>query len=360
MKKLLPLLAWCLMLCGCGDYRELDSRDIVAGMAVDRTDDGYSLLLEIADVTAGSDDNPGARWLGLQGTSLAAAIENGAGGTGRQAYLGHTQMVIVGDETARSGIDDLLGYFQRTADVHMTLAMAVADGEAAEVYRQNEDETHAAFDLARAAVQAGKTGLAPAMPLYRFVADRLDEGVEGILPCVTQTDAGAHVTGAALFRGDVLAGRLDGELTQTLLMARGLLDRGVLTVDGGEDTVSFDIRSCSVDLKTGGQPDQIEAQYIISLTLELSQSGQDGELSAERRREYEQLAARTVEERFQTLCMELQNNYRVDSLGIGRQIHRRDPVLWAQVGTDWDSAFSDCRITAQVDAALLGGGRSLE
>ena len=161
-------------------------------------------------------------------------------------------------------------------------------------------------------------------------------------------------------RGDVLAGRLDGELTQALLMARGLLDRGVLTVGGGEDAVSFDIRSCSVDLKAGGQPDQIEAQYTISLTLELSQSGQEGELSAERRREYEQLAARTVEERFQTLCMELQNNYRVDSLGIGRQIHRRDPVLWAQVGTDWDSAFSDCRITAQVDAALLGGGRSLE
>ena len=179
MKKLLPLLAWCLMLCGCGDYRELDSRDIVAGMAVDRTDDGYSLLLEIADVTAGSDDNPGARWLGLQGTSLAAAIENGAGGTGRQAYLGHTQMVIVGDETARSGIDDLLGYFQRTADVHMTLAMAVADGEAAEVYRQNEDETHAAFDLARAAVQAGKTGLGAGHAAVPFCCRQAGRGRRG-------------------------------------------------------------------------------------------------------------------------------------------------------------------------------------
>ena len=57
----------------------------------------------------------------------------------------------------------------------------------------------------------------------------LDVYKRQILPCVTQTDAGAHVTGAALFRGDVLAGRLDGELTQTLLMARGLLDRGAVS-----------------------------------------------------------------------------------------------------------------------------------
>ncbi len=360
MKKLLPLAALCLLLCGCGDYRELDSRDIVAGMAVDRGGDGYHLLLEIADVTAGSDDNPGARWLGLQGASLAEAIENGAGGTGRQAYLGHTQMVIVGEETARGGIDDLLGYFQRTADVHMTLAMAVSEGEAADIYQQGEADPQAAFDLARAAVQAGETGLAPAMPLYRFVADRLDEGVEGILPCVSRSGDGVHVAGAALFRDDKLVGRLDGDLTQTLLMARGLLSQGVLTVGGGENAVSFEIRACSARVQAGGRPDDLEARYDIALTLELSQSGLDGRLDAERRAEYEQLAARTVKERFETLCRVLQDVCRVDSLGVGRQIHRRNPDLWEQVGPGWDSAFSGCRITAQVDAAILGGGRSLE
>lgn len=360
MKKVMISMACCLLLCGCSDYHELNDRDIVAGMAVDRAEDGYSLTLEIADVTQGSDDNPGARWLSLQGASLAEAVQNGAGGTGRQAYLGHMQLVVVGDETARGGIDDLLGYFQRTADVHMTLTMAVAEGEAAAVYEKNEDKTQAAFDLSRAAAQAGETGLAPAMPLYRFFSDRLDEGVEGILPCITQTDAGPHVTGAALFRDDVLVGRLDHELTQTLLMARGLIDRGVLTVGTAEDSAAFDVRSCTVQLRTGEQEGELWASYEIGLQLELSQGSGQGELNAELRTQYEQLAAGAVEERFERLCEALQKTYGVDALGVGRQLHRSHPDLWEQVGEQWEDAFADCRITAQVDAALLGGGRSLE
>lgn len=360
MKKLMACAACCLLLCGCGDYRELDTRDIVAGMAVDRAEDGYDLTLEIADVTQGSDDNPGARWLSLKGASLADAIENGAGGTGRQAYLGHMQLVIVGDETARGGIDDLLGYFQRTADVHMTLTMAVADGQAAAVYEQNEDKTQAAFDLSRAAVQAGETGLAPAMPLYRFFSDRLDEGVEGILPCIVQTDAGPHVTGAALFRDDVLVGRLDNELTQTLLMARGLLDRGVLTAGTGEDCAAFDVRRCTAELRTGEQDGQLWAEYEIALQLELSQGGGQGELDAQLRAQYEKRAADTVKERFERLCETLQKTVGVDSLGVGRHVHRTHPALWARVGEQWETAFAQCRITARVDAVMLGGGRSLE
>lgn len=352
-------LALCLLLCGCGDYRELDQRDIVSGVAIDRAADGYKLLLSIADVTAGSDDNPGARWLPLRGTSLAAAIESGAGSTGRQDYLGHMQLAVVGDETARGGLDDLLWYLQRDADVHMTLALAVAEGDAVALFQKQEEAQAAAFDLSRAAVYAGKAGLAPDMPLYRFLSDRQEEGIEGILPRIAAVEGGAHIAGAALFRGDELCGRLDPEVTQVLLMARGLLHEGVLTVDQGNRSVAFVIRSCKAQLTTQESGGAARAHYKITLSLELSQGEPDDRLSAEIKGQYEKLAQSEVERRFVELCALLQSTYGVDSLGVGRHIHRHDPELWARIGEDWEQGFAACDITAEVDVVLHGSGRSL-
>lgn len=352
-------LTLCLLLCGCGDYRELDQRDIVSGVAIDRTQEGYALLLSIADVTAGSDDNPGARWLQLQGASLAAAIGSGAGSTGRQAYLGHMQLAVVGDETARGGLDDLLWYLQRSADVHMTLALAVAEGDAVTLLQKQEETQADAFDLPRATVRAGKTGLAPDMPLYRFLSDRQEEGVEGILPRISAAEEGAHIEGAALFRGDELCGRLDSEATQVLLMARGLLNEGVLTVDVGEKSVAFAIRSCTARLRTQESGGSVRAQYKIALSLELIQGEQSESLSAEIKEQYEQLAQSEIEQRFGELCTLLQKVYSVDSLGVGRHVHRYDPDLWAQIGENWEQGFTDCEIAVEVDAVLRGSGRSL-
>lgn len=352
----MALAALCLLLCGCCDYRELDRRDIVSGMAVDRGREGYGLLLEVADVTAGSDDNPQARWLKLRGESLAGAVGSDAGSSGRQAYLGHAQLVVVGDKTAREGLDDLLWYLRRTADVHMTLTPAVAEGEAAALLRRQEGEKIAAFDLARAAVQAGQSGLAPAMPLYRFIGDRHEEGIEGILPRIARTGDGLAVAGAALFRGDKLAGRLDIPATQALLMARGLLREGVLTVGAGGQSVAFAVRDCRVRLRTGEKNGALHAQYDIALELELSQGG---DLSTETRERYEQLARRAVEERFERLFDLLQRVYGVDALGVGRHIHRSDRTLWKRVGENWPENFKSCPIAVRADVVLLGSGRTL-
>ncbi len=353
-------LALCLLLCGCKDYRELDQRDIVSGVAVDRVKDGYALLLSIADVTAGSDDNPGARWLPLQGASLAEAIGSGAGSTGRQAYLGHMQLAVAGDEMARGGLDDLLWYLQRNADVHMTLALAVAEGDAVALFQKQEDAQAAAFDLSRAAVHAGKAGLAPDMPLYRFLSDRQEDGIEGILPRISTAEGGAHIEGAALFRGDKLCGRLDPKLTQVLLMARGLLHEGVLTVNQGEGSVAFDIRGCTAQLSTQESGDGVFAKYEIKLSLELCQGAQSDSLSAEIKEQYEKLAQSEVERRFVELCTLLQKTYGVDSLGVGRHIHRHDAGLWARMGEDWEKNFAASQITAEVDVVLHGSGRSLK
>lgn len=102
-RRLIALCAALLALCGGCDYREIDTLDIVSGMAVDRTEEGCSALLEIADVTSGSEDNPKARRVATKGPSLTGAVRSAGGQSGREAYLGHTQLVCWGSRRARPG-----------------------------------------------------------------------------------------------------------------------------------------------------------------------------------------------------------------------------------------------------------------
>ena len=360
MKRMLAAsAALCMLLCGCGDYREIDRRDIVSTVAADRTPEGYKLLLEIADVSSGAENSPGARWLSLEGASLTEAVEGGVAGTGRQAYLGHMQLVVVGDETARQGLDDLLGYLQRTPDVHMTLALAVAEGRAETLLAGQQESEAAAFDLSRAAIGAAQEGQAPSMPLYRFIADRQEEGIEGILPRISQENGEIRIEGAALFRGDKLAGKLDPDLTQMLLMARGMYDSGVVTVGEGEKAVAYIVRRCRARQEVEQSGGSIRACCTISLELELSQGGHGESLDEDRKKYYESMAQAEIERRFAALRALLQSEYGVDCLGIGRHIHRFHPSLWEQVGEDWDRQFMLCDISAQVDVKLVGSGRSL-
>ena len=92
-------------------------------------------------------------------------------------------------------------------------------------------------------------------------------------------------------------------------------------------------------MQAGGEPDGLEARYDIALTLELSQSGSDGRLDAERRAEYEQLAARTVKERFETLCRVLQDVCRVDSLGVEDRSTAAIPICGSRSGPAGTALF---------------------
>lgn len=347
-----------LLLCGGCDYREIDTLDIVSGMAVDRKSDGYSALLEIADVTAGSDDNPKARRVSTKGPSLTGALRSAGGQSGRQAYLGHTQLVLLGEQTARQGAGDIIDYLQRDSEAHMTLYLVVAEGEAAKLL-ETQGENTAAFGLAQAVEDSGKTGRAPNMPLYRFLADRNEEGVEGILPIMAMEGETPIVAGTALFRGEKMEGRLDEELTQALLMLRNEMETGTLTVGQGEEATAFRIEGCKTKLRFEGEGEDVKARYSVELKLTLDQSGREVNLAEEAERQrYESVARDAVQSRLNELIFMLQKDLALDSLGVGRQMHRHELAIWKQLGREWDVFFPQCDIAAQVTATLVGSGRT--
>ncbi len=359
MKKGVCLLcALTLALCGGCDYREIDTLDIVSGMAVDRRSDGYSALLEIADVTSGSEDNPKARRVSTEGPSLTGALRSAGGQSGRQAYLGHTQLVLLGEQTARQGAGDIIDYLQRDSEAHMTLYLVVAEGEAASLL-ETQGESTAAFALAQAVELSGDTGRAPNMPLYRFLADRSDEGVEGILPIMAMEGETPIVAGTALFRGEKMEGRLDEDLTQALLMLRGEMETGTLTVGEGEEATAFSIEGCETELRFEGEGKEVRARYSVELKLTLDQSGRDVNLAEERERQrYEKVARDAVQQRLDELILYLQQDLELDSLGVGQEMHRHELGLWRQLGEDWESLFPQCDITAEVGTELVGSGRT--
>ena len=362
MKKLtgftlLPIV----LLCGCRQSSEPEKLDIVSAVAIDRTQTGYELQLEIADVTTSSDAAPNAKWLGLSGETLPQAFELAPAQRGRKVYFGHTQLVAVGHETAQEGVREIVGTLMRTHGLHLTCTLAVAAQSATDTLKTEQGE---AFALSQA-VSSGAVRLnAPHMPLYRFLAECEEEGIEGILPRVIAGEDGQpSLYGVALFKQYKMVAELEGERAQTLLLLRSGAYEGIINIGRGESAAAFELRDCDTNITVHNDDESPRVSLTMSLAVEFAQLPDGISLdAAQRKREAEQMVEQEMLTRITDLLMYLQNEINTDALGVGRQIHRTQPKLWRNVGQNWQDAYSKCPIDISVkinvsDRSLRADGR---
>ncbi|MFD2874847.1 hypothetical protein ACFTAO_00885 [Paenibacillus rhizoplanae] len=93
---LLLLLLLSLGLTGCWNYAEVDDMAIVAGVAIDKNEDGKLLLTaEIVD-TGGSADKAqaGYKMVSLSGNTMFEIVRNLISITGKKLFWSHAKAII--------------------------------------------------------------------------------------------------------------------------------------------------------------------------------------------------------------------------------------------------------------------------
>ena len=346
----------CMLLClvllwgctGCRDREENHDLTVVAGMAVDGRNGAYRLLTET--LTAGGEQEGGKRLLtASSGMTLNSALLETANLTAQQLYYTHAQTLVVSRDLAEEDLQPLLQALERQNSFRLSLRLVVAQEQAADLLSLDDPQNNAAsFQLRSMADTSWHNATSPDTPLYRFLADVGEAGVQGILPLAGLRQEGdgkhAEILGTALFRDTVLIGTLDDRESQALLWMRESANGGLLEGEG----LAMTVVGCHSRIQCDPQGAHIRLTFELQA---LEGSGSRDQLE----QQAEELAAqrcRQVLDRLQEL--------NCDAIGLGRRLMQRWPEETAAVTDAWDTRFPDYPVELIVEATLRDQGRIKE
>ena len=158
MKKLIAVLLLILNLTGCMPNAKLGDRDMVEGMAIDKSPNGtYKITLQISQP---EEEEKPAQPVILQqeGRSVTEAMAESSLAQGRQMFLGNCTLLAIGEGLAGEDLRYLLNFFDTNHRVSPNMTVLLTKGEASELlWLRKEIPTLSAEHVAESA-QAGRKG----------------------------------------------------------------------------------------------------------------------------------------------------------------------------------------------------------
>ena len=331
----------CLLMCGCG--RDASQLTVVTGIGVDGLPGAYRISTEVIRLSENDENNQSVS-LGADGRTITDGINSLVSKTGRSLYCNHTQVLVIGRETAEAGLDTLLDELLRGTQYPISMRIAIAKETAAGILGASPvvSDLHSVEmeDMIReGAVQC----LVPDLDVCSFYQEVYAQGIEGVLPFMDlREDHGEQIctlAGAALFRGTKLLTVLDQEDSRCLMWMRGksggtlVTDHGLLEVTHLERTLRTDKNGATLTLK-------------LTLTASSNEENKDAVM---------QEAERAMVRQCESLLTRLKQ-LQCDAVGFGNHLYQTSKGDWAEMGERWPERFASypIRIQVQVEQVIWG------
>lgn len=385
MKKLLACLALLVIMSGlssgCWSRKELGELAIVLGAGVDRSSENQvRLTLQLAKPrafasggeTRGGGGIPTTWVVSETGRTVQDAQRKLAGRISRRIYWAHSNILVLGEEAARHGINYYVNFFYREPHPRETTWVLVAKGEAKDILETNSElENSSAQDigfLARGktvySVNLAELAIMRVTPGSHQVAPRVEVVESGTVHGPGKEKPAGHkgvaLTGTAVFRKDNLLGWLDESESRGLLWLKGKIKEGIITVPSLTDPD----KQLSVNIIRGYT--EVEPQYdgeSVWFNVHIDMEGnlveqQSGEniLVRELRQAIEEEIAGEVEGKARLALEKVQREYGVDIFDFGVAFHRKYPKEFKELKDRWDEVFSGAGVNLTVEAHLRYSG----
>ncbi|MDD2490361.1 MAG: hypothetical protein PHY26_03835 [Bacilli bacterium] len=131
--KWLFIIIILLLVSGCWQYRELNDLAIVSAIGIDKIDNEYLVTIQVVNTRKQSHTIPAGEETAVtiyeaKGKSIQEALNMISLECPKELYLGHIDIVVIGEETARTGIKDYIDFFLRDREVRKIYPFVFAKG----------------------------------------------------------------------------------------------------------------------------------------------------------------------------------------------------------------------------------------
>lgn len=373
LSVLMSLLMVAALLQGCWNYREVDSLNIVAGLAIDRGYEGYKyhLTMDLADTSNAGKDKPViTNLIETEGDTLLDAIRNAIKRTGMKLYFSDCQIAVISQDVAEDSILPVIDFLMRDAEPRMTMELFISEEKTAKEILQQQSTTMAITSFEIDKMYELNEKYQP-VALYQLLFEDYntlaDTGRALSLASLKLADNDGNKTtvlgGTAIFKKDKLKGFITTQDSKYVLFAMGRVKGGVLNVKaptgnviaalevfGNKTTVTPIVENGKIRFTMYTQIDAAidELDVATDVTDQESRNG------------FEAAAEMQLQNSISGVIQMVQQQYGLDIFGFGDELHRSDPAAWYQVENNWDEIFKKvqvdvkCKINIRNSTSDLG------
>lgn len=375
------------LLVGCWGGLEIDQLAFVNAMGVDKDENGLKLTVHIIVAGNGGGEDGGGGgsapvWVTyVRGNSLSEALFNLSGNVSKRLFFAHTNVVILGEEFAREGINEVIDWLSRERQVRDGVRLAVARGTAEDILMIEPKITQLPGEHLNEVLHFGvETGLVPRSQLLDVrIAMANQPRMQIWLPAVqpqpkeesgggsggenpaegTQDSKGEEkekpdameLAGSAVFRGDRLVGFLDMYETRGIAWLTGDISNTLLAVNRQEGQVTQRVQFAKVvyNATQGNETPGLKTKISQDGALEawpLQMHGITPTILAQ----LEDILVQAMESEIRGALHKLQKEFNADCAGLGEQLRRVNNAMFESV--DWNESFSELVVELDIEASF--------
>ncbi|MBB6021712.1 spore germination protein KC [Paenibacillus sp. JGP012] len=381
----LPFLSL-LLLTGCWNYRELNNLALALAIGIDKVPDRdtyrYSFQIVNAREIAGGKTGQVVPVVvySSEGQTLLEAARKASKKVPRRLNVQHVRILIIGEETAKKGIESLFDFMERDAEPRLPTKVFIAKNTDAKSIL----ETLTPIESIPANAILGKSKTSE-----RFLAENFESGIDDVIRGLLIKGGGPVISGveisgpqnlgsnkSVLERVDVPAqlivnslalfkeGRLSGWVNHK--DARGIswinkkIHNTIVSLDceDKKDAIAIEVLSSKIKTEAkfrGGQPVVHIRIRDVSTVGEVICPSIDPSKSEVIRKLEQQVNAR-IKEEVEGSVRKAQA-MKTDVLGFGDAINRTNPKAWKRMEGNWGTLFSTCEFDVHVESKIQRTGK---
>jgi len=380
MKKtmILLILIICLTsLIGCWNMREVNDMGVAVAIGIDLTEDQLievtvQVLVPRRLTQEGYEGNAVATY-STTGRTFLEIFRKLTTISSRKIYIGHIQLIVLGEDFAKKGILEASDFFERDHEFRRQAHVAITHGISAREVMETGSiiELIPAFHITKSinnSIHSGSTRILNLMQLFKELNN---PGNQLVIPTIhkrfnvkPEVAKELRVVGTSVFNKERLVGYLDEYETRGYLWARGELKGGIIVLPSPEDPVEH----ISLELlKVDGRMNVIVVEDEIILSVKVISESSIGEqqttlnLTTPEMLEYlKKKSEEVIMEEIKKTIGIAQNDLKTDFLGFGEIVYKQHPNLWNILKEDWDEIFSNLPIKIDVTSNIRRSGQILK
>ena len=345
---------------GCWDYHEVENYNIVAGIAIDRGQNGYKYHLTFECLKLQGDQKAGGvkpLIIETDGDTVFAAVRSALQESDRKLYFTNCKIVVISGDLAKEGIVPILDWLERDAEPRITLQLLISkEKTAGEILKQPPQTDQLTSLQINKALSESTTYLASINQIRLFEVNNVlnSQGTSLTLPGIEVKKEGdvsvPQLSGRAVFSGDRLVGWLDKDESRYMMFVTGDVHGGLFLtgLNPSDDNISLEIMSSKTDVGPAISGDGVTMNIRVSMTAAYAEQNTRQDLLSLQR--FETSAGQTLKKGIEDVITLVQQKYSTDIFGFGTKIYQSDPHAWNRLHSDWNRRFKDvkCNVTVQV------------
>ena len=350
MKKTIAaaLVFFLVFLCSCSEIEivELSERLIIETIGIDYENGIYKVTIEGLDsFSAGSESNsisaPSLTKCYLfEGETIGMAMNSISVITGQIPLFSQARILILGYETAKTRLSEVLDFFRREYTTRTDILLGVAKNTAAEVVSADFGNNVSAGNVLHAAVSSSRyTGSSTYTPLYSFINSVMGQTDCAYCPVIDISDNEYSENKKVLLSGTAVFGKngdsqiLSPEQTLGLNIITNQTENADLTAVTDKGTATLEIIDSKTKLSLSVSAGKATFKLRVSIRCDIPEF-QSEHFKGLSKSDTEDIARAAAEKLtgIMTYCIEetlYANDY--DVFALGRRINLKDNAFYTNI-----------------------------